>query len=482
MDNNRSDNMREGLGDPPATRVNLEAVYAHMNSSQSMVSGSLKTKTTRVLSNPSSTIRDGVDRGTTTVSSSYSNLGEISINPSMVSSSIGFGESNRAQNPNSGKPVTRFGDFADIMNAPSNVIPQQHQDVGVPLSNTIGSAAPFGLINETNVKTLFGDEIQDEVNKAGATQLSSSPKVSTSSPLVSLSTTINVPRELNSIDVAATFGVPLTTVGDLNKLINDIKADIVDNPSVMASPNVSNTNDNLGGKAPPSDPIVQYVDISKSYVGAAGASVKEQPNVISKFCPLLADPVYDGVNISIPRKVVEKGRSSFARCLIEVNSEANLVDVVTIGIPSLTGDDFTKETICVDPPVVTTSNVVSPTVEKTNNGFQTVGKKKKRKGKSKSINGGQFDGPSIKQIVRYKPKTTLSAPKKGTTNVSNPSTLSSMLKTVENFPKKDNFTTSNSFSALNDEEEDDEEVENVYNESANLFKINESSCFTAAAG
>ncbi|GJS12161.1 zinc knuckle CX2CX4HX4C containing protein [Tanacetum coccineum] len=36
------------------------------------------------------------------------------------------------------------------------------------------------------------------------------------------------------------------------------------------------------------------------------------------------------------------GRSSFAQCLIEVNSEVDLVDVVTIGIPSLFGDGFTK--------------------------------------------------------------------------------------------------------------------------------------------
>ncbi|GJS81766.1 hypothetical protein Tco_0748307 [Tanacetum coccineum] len=49
-------------------------------------------------------------------------------------------------------------------------------------------------------------------------------KVSTSSPLVSPSSIINVPRELYSIDVAATLGVPLTTVGDLQKLINDIDA------------------------------------------------------------------------------------------------------------------------------------------------------------------------------------------------------------------------------------------------------------------
>ncbi|GKC58792.1 hypothetical protein Tco_1086390, partial [Tanacetum coccineum] len=51
-----------------------------------------------------------------------------------------------------------------------------------------------------------------------------SPKVSISSSLFSPSTTINIPRGLNSIDVAATFEVPLTTVSDLHKLINDIEA------------------------------------------------------------------------------------------------------------------------------------------------------------------------------------------------------------------------------------------------------------------
>ncbi|GKA33360.1 hypothetical protein Tco_0719727 [Tanacetum coccineum] len=141
------------------------------------------------------------------------------------------------------------------------------------------------------------------------------------------------------------------------------------------------------------------------------------------------------------------GRSSFARCLIKVNSEADLMDSVTIGIPSLTRDSFTKETICVEykwrpprcnvcnifghvydhcpnklvsPPIVSTSNVVALIVEKSNDGFQMVGKKKKRKGKSKSTNGGQFAGPFVKQTIKYEPKLTLSAPKKGATNVSNP--------------------------------------------------------------
>nr|GEZ53562.1 hypothetical protein [Tanacetum cinerariifolium] len=47
--------------------------------------------------------------------------------------------------------------------------------------------------------------------------------------------------------------------------------------------------------------------------------------------------------------------------------------------------------------------------------------------------------------------------------------------------KQNKFITSNSFSALNDEEKDDE-VENVYDESANLFKTGGSSSFTAADG
>ncbi|GJT40743.1 hypothetical protein Tco_0940608 [Tanacetum coccineum] len=82
--------------------------------------------------------------------------------------------------------------------------------------------------------------------------------------------------------------------------------------------------------------------------------------------------------------------------------------------------------------IVATSNVVNPIVEKTNDGFQTVGKKKKK-------------------------KATTSAPKKGATHVSNASRSSSMLKTTSSASKNDNIATSNSYSALYDEED----VENV---------------------
>nr|GEV09333.1 zinc knuckle CX2CX4HX4C [Tanacetum cinerariifolium] len=429
-----------------------------------------------------------------------------------------------------------------------------------------------------------------------------SPMVSNYSSFVSPSTTINMPRGPYSIDVAATFKVPLT---------------IVDNNNVDVIPYMVSHVDDLinlivDESTIPSEPIVQSVNIntkSTFFARATGASAKDQPKVNSNFRIMVVDPVFDGVNISIPCKVIEKvstrfehtiygyfigkimaflvveyyarnnwmkhelkrimmnskgffffkfnsragleavleggpwlirksliilkkwsmdtrllkeeltriliwvklhdvpiqvfkedgislistfigkpvmldsytsfmcnesyGRSSFAWCLIEVNSEAGLVDVVTMGIPSLSGDGFTKETIGVEhewrpprcdickifghvhdhcpkkaasPPIVTTSNVVTPIVKKTND-------------------------------------ATTSAPKEGVTNVGNTSQLVFMLKTAGYSYKKDNLSMSNSFSTLNEKEGDDEEyVQNVYDESANLLqnkKAGGSSYFTA---
>ncbi|GJW37647.1 retrovirus-related pol polyprotein from transposon TNT 1-94 [Tanacetum coccineum] len=151
------------------------------------------------------------------------------------------------------------------------------------------------------------------------------------------------------------------------------------------------------------------------------------------------------------------GRSSFARCLIEINAGDDLKDSLTLGVHLIEGFGYIIKTVTIEyewkpprcdlckifghihdhcpkkvssPPTIVTSDVVIPTVEKTNDGFQTVGKKIK-KGKSKSTNCGQFGGPS----------TTVTSTKKG------------------------NITMSNSYSALDDE--DDEEVENVYDELAN---------------
>nr|GEX06480.1 hypothetical protein [Tanacetum cinerariifolium] len=251
-------------------------------------------------------------------------------------------------------------------------------------------------------------------------------------------------------DVAALFGVPLNSLKDIDEFTKDLEVELTKETRSGITDNICNkwdtllnmqksapsvVDDNLSSEALPSDTI-------------DGISLISMFSYISSMC-----------NDSW-------GRSRFVLCLIEVNSEADLVDVVTIGISLLTGDWFTKETICVEyewrppkcdickifghvhnycpkkvvsPPIVMTSTVVTPVVEKSNDGFKTMGNKKKRKGKSKSTNDG------------------------------NASTSSSMLKTTGTSSKKDNTSTSSSFSALNDDEE--EAVENIHDESANLFPI-----------
>nr|GEU72412.1 putative reverse transcriptase domain-containing protein [Tanacetum cinerariifolium] len=124
--------------------------------------------------------------------------------------------------------------------------------------------------------------------------------------------------------------------------------------------------------------------------------------------------------------------------------------------------DATQKDQCpkhvVTPHIVTSSNVVTPIVEKSNDGFQTA---------------------------------NTSAPKKGPTNVGNTSKSTYTSNTVGNSFKNDNIITSNAYSALYDEEEDveeeeeEKEVKNMYDESANLFpntKTGGSSYFTVVAG
>ncbi|GJV92489.1 hypothetical protein Tco_1540302 [Tanacetum coccineum] len=363
--------------------------------------------------------------------------------------------------------------------------------------------------NQSNASKMRDNTVRNLGAGASGVSCDGSPKASNSYPLISRNATINMPRDLYNVDVDATFGVPLTTVGDLDVLIKDIEAgehnkllSRMTNDKRMAFMDALGAicdsiqaENSIHSKSTPSDPIMQSVDINTkatSYARATGASAKGQPKVNSNFRPLVADPVSDGVNIAIPRKVFKKEQLGETWAEKDYDERQSLI-ATFIGKPVML-DSYTSS-ICNDswgrssfarcdlckifghvhdhcpkkvasPHIVTTFNVVTPIVKKTNNGFQTVGKKKKRKGKSKSTNGGQLAGPSVKQPFRYEPKATASAPKKGAINVGNASKSSPMLKTAGTSSKKDNITMSNSYSALNDEEED---VENVYDESKNLF-------------
>ncbi|GKA99816.1 zinc knuckle CX2CX4HX4C containing protein [Tanacetum coccineum] len=305
-----------------------------------------------------------------------------------------------SQNPNSELDYTRVSEVPII----------DHMDA-------LHSEGNSWLINETNVETLFGVKF--------TSQSDIEVDVSNSSHLVSPSTTINVPRELNSIDVAATFKVPSSIVGDLHKLINDIEAGKHNELlSGMTNDDRMETLDALGS-------ICNSIQANRNnayVIPSTGASVKEQPKVNSNVRTLVVGLIFDGVNVSIPRKVVKKVSTLFEHTLygyfigkrmvfpvveyyarnnwaehglkrIMMNSKdffffkfdspagleavleggpwlirkssiilkkwsmdtrllkeeltripirVDLVDVVTIGIPSLSEDGFTKETIHVE--------------------------------------------------------------------------------------------------------------------------------------
>nr|GEU70937.1 hypothetical protein [Tanacetum cinerariifolium] len=144
-----------------------------------------------------------------------------------------------------------------------------------------------------------------------------------------------------------------------------------------------------------------FEEITRSSFARCLIEVNSEADLVLSMNGGYLDVIYtnDGFQ-TVGKKKKRKGKSK------STNGEADLVDVVTIDIPSLFRDGFTKETIRVEyewrpprcdlcklfghvhdhcpkkvvsPSIVIISNVVTPTVEKTNDGFQTVGKNKKRK-------------------------------------------------------------------------------------------------------
>ncbi|GJZ06676.1 hypothetical protein Tco_0540469 [Tanacetum coccineum] len=209
------------------------------------------------------------------------------------------------------------------------------------------------------------------------------------------------------------------------------------------------------------------------------------------------------------------GRSSFARCLIEVKADEVLKESITMGIPLLDGPGFYKETVRVEyewkPPRCEQCKIfghvhdqcpktitVTPIVDKSNDGFQTVVNRKKN-GKTCVKIGGQ----SVKPNVKYVPKAEVGVPKTGASNEVTTSKSGSphAPTTRKNKPLKasvlpvsssgspngknggnSNIPVSNPYDVL---DEESEEVENVFDESVNLLssaKTGESSIYKVSAG
>nr|GEY33045.1 ribonuclease H-like domain-containing protein [Tanacetum cinerariifolium] len=179
----------------------------------------------RVFQNPNSDVHSntssfGVFSDNTTSLEESTQPGVSTVNPSGVLSYAGRA-SKMSNDPSNAS--TRVFESADV-NPNMHTLSLVEKDV-VPLHNINNVANLFGvpLNSLSDIDEFVKDLPSVNLVEYGVT-CDGSPKVSNSSPLVSPSTTINVPREPDSIDVAATFGVPLTTVGDLHKLTNDIEA------------------------------------------------------------------------------------------------------------------------------------------------------------------------------------------------------------------------------------------------------------------
>ncbi|GJW27337.1 hypothetical protein Tco_0041148 [Tanacetum coccineum] len=249
-----------------------------------------------------------------------------------------------------------------------------------------------------------------------------------------------------NVDVAATFRVLLTTIGDLDVLTKNIKAgptgsipmDTAINADVIPCVAGVSTLD-------PSKPKANFHSLPSENL--CDGVFSEDGIIIASHIgkPIMLDSYTSTMCIE------SWGRSSFARCLIEVSADDVFKDTLTIGVPLIEDSGFSIETV----------------------------------------------------RIEYEPKAAKSVQNTGASNVGNaskssPSHVSSMSKNQPlkaSFPTSSsrrspiieeggNITMSNSYVALDDESE--EEIENVYDESANLFNSTKtcesSSTFTVAAG
>ncbi|GKB10831.1 RNA-directed DNA polymerase, eukaryota, reverse transcriptase zinc-binding domain protein [Tanacetum coccineum] len=166
------------------------------------------------------------------------------------------------------------------------------------------------------------------------------------------------------------------------------------------------------------------------------------------------------------------GRSSFARCLIEINSEAEFTESITIGVPEHEGPGFIKETIHVEyewkpPRRNNKKNATSNTIPRgvpVAKGFQ-VGKQFNSQPKAPKTN---FDGGSTREAT---------SSKVGSSSYSNEG-ASHKVTSIDKQNDKDvvdtgamkisNISSPNPFTVMGEVEDEDEDIENVYDESENL--------------
>nr|GEW27345.1 hypothetical protein [Tanacetum cinerariifolium] len=247
----------------------------------------------------------------------------------------------------------------------------------------------------------------------------------------------------------------------LAKVIPNMPNATVSN-NIISCPNLSmvtsNVDDSVSSLDLPFEDslIVQYVFTQSkpnSYAGAVGSLASKPSKAKANFRSLYSENLCKGVDFNIPKKVVETvfskdgisliasqidkpimldsytsficieswGQSSFARCLIKINANDALKEGLTMGVPLIDDSGFSIET--------------------------------RKNGKTGSNKGVKFGGQLAKPNVN------------GSQNGKNGGTHAKKNATSPYDPY--NIPVSNLYACL--DEESKEEVENVFDEYANLL-------------
>ncbi|GJY80757.1 hypothetical protein Tco_0493508 [Tanacetum coccineum] len=228
--------------------------------------------------------------------------------------------------------------------------------------------------------------------------------------------------------------------------------------STMEDPNGNNNSSSIfGDKIIPTDwnsfkqkdlmdginsdtPIVHSVDInakSMSYASAVGVCSSDQRKSQLNFCTLVVDKVFDGVNISIPRKVVEKKWSMNTSLQKEELTRIPIwVKLHDVPIQVFEEDGISLIDMYLGKPIMLDSYTSSMCIL-------------------------DLDGP--KSVITKK-----MAPSDGSNGGGNRSEASSKVGSSKD-ANMSNITTPNPFAALGG---DKEEVENDWDESVNLNILN----------
>ncbi|GJU22488.1 hypothetical protein Tco_1155830 [Tanacetum coccineum] len=294
----------------------------------------------------------------------------------------------------------------------------------------IGVSSSAGRININQMSNVTSD--QENSNRIG---LNNSERIVNSDLLLTKGNGDAIVFNIvpNVLNIAKIFGVPFKTFVDIEDLMNGLKMGkhkkrlTDENPSVAS--NVRNmTMDTINEDTLHVDdsPIVQSITIQdkpRSYVGVAGGSKPEPSKSKANFRSLSSENLCEGATFSIPRKVF----SEYVLSII-----ASQIESLTMGVPLIDEPRFIIETVSIEyewkPPRCDICKIFGHVME-------------------------HF---SKKVLV---PPTVFT-------------------------PTEDTIPMYNSYAAL--DEETDEDVENVYDESANLFHSTKtggsSSTFMTAAG